>query len=517
MSSFEWTTPTRRRGSRILSPIPHEVYLEIYRYFEPSEKADLADCRTILTNLALVCRFFCAISISRIYRSLEFSGQDGDTHHGQFCASLVKSTEPNGQPVEADIRWAVDVAQFVRECTFKDWLPGPSQIKWAPAFLERNARAVRIMPNVESLHLEFTPITNSLLATVAKLNKTLTTLSIRSCTVEKELTKAQLLGLDSLRLRVVEFYGASSVSRSLAPSTLRLRDLETFRTDSWPFGYFFMKRQHPALRVLELHDVEDIPALFKFLAKCPSITDLTIASLFHKMGAEPRPTSLAPAVLPKVHTIHIPPSFLAFFSGRPLHKVSLVGVEARDNDLLRHPALPLLTLKELVPLIQSTASITELHIPQHAYFVFPVFKHFPNLEVLVLAYDHCNFSIDVIVSSNEVFCEAILALCTKWSGGSPHPLRELRLDFGTSAAADKRPFMLDLQLQLEQLGDPLGTTFPCLTCMSVARFIKWQRWDERAEWHAFVPHRFRDFVRDALARGRPFTDVDDCLAPLDFK
>ncbi|KAF7369428.1 RING-type domain-containing protein [Mycena venus] len=527
MSTFEWTTPTRRKASRALSPIPHEVYLEIYKYFEPSEAANLADCRRHLSNLALVCRFFCAVSISRIYRSLEFSGRDTSTADGHFCQLLLKSTvDSNVQYHGPDVKFAVDIAQFVKECRFKDWVAGSEKItQWSEAFLERNARAVRLMRNIESLHIESTPITKSLITTVSKLNKTLTTLCIRSCTLEGELTKTQLVGLDSLRLRVVEFFGASSVSRSLAPSTLRLRDVESFRTDSWPFGHFFVKRQHPVLRVLELHNVEDLPALFKFLEKCPSITELTIAGIVLKLGAGPMP-SLAPNALPNVHTIHIPASFLPFFSGRPLRKVILAGVEARDwggNDILHHPTLPLLTVKEITPLLQSTASITELHIPQHVYFAFPIFKHLRHLEVLVLTYEHRNFSIEQAITSNELFRAAINALCTKWPLSPSHPpLRELHLDFGTSAAADTRPFMLDLQLQLEMLSaapcaPALGTTFPRLTSASMARFVKWQRWDEYAEWSAFVPHRFRDFVRDALARGRPFTDVDDCLGPLDYK
>lgn len=396
------------------------MYLEIYRYFEPSEKATRADCKTTLSNLALVCRFFCAVSISRIYRSLEFSGRDASSDHGHFCQLMLKSTEPNVKSLGSDVLFAVEIAQFVRECTFKDWLPGSGEISWADALLERNARAVRIMPNVESLHIESSPITNSLLATVSKLNKTLTTLSIRDCMLERELTKKQLLGLDSLRLRVVEFHGASTVSQSLSPSTLRLRDVETFRTDSWPFGYFFVKRQHPALRVLELHDVKDIPALFKFLAKCPTITDLTIASIVLKLG-EPM-SSLVSTALPNVQTIRVPASFLAFFSGRPLQNVSLAGVELRDyvdRQGPYRPILPLLTIDKLMPLVQSTASITELHIHQHIYVVLPIFKHLKHLEVLVIAYDHLNFSTELDVSSNELFCN-VRILFFKSSRHSPH-------------------------------------------------------------------------------------------------
>ncbi|KAJ6452779.1 hypothetical protein C8R45DRAFT_1040057 [Mycena sanguinolenta] len=514
MSSFEWSTPTRRSSTQALSSIPNEVYLEIYGHFEPSEKASLADCKRVLSKLALVCRFFCFLSVSRIYRSLEFSGRDSLSAYGGFCKLLLKISDSSAA-LDPDVRFAVDIAEIVKQCTFKEWLPGADLIPWADAFLDRDARAVRMMPNVESLHIESTPITKSLLATVSKLNKTLKTLSIRSCTLGEKLTKRQLLGLDALRLRSVEFYGSSSMS--LSPSVLRLRDVRTFRTDSWTFGHFFLKRQHPALRVLELHDVEDISALFKFLSKTPSITDLTIASVVRKLGDGTIP-SLAPTALPNVDAIHIPASFLAFFAGRPLHKVSLNAVEWREALEIRdRPTLPLLSARDLMPLIQSTAYITELHIPEHVYMVLPIFKHFQHLELLVLAYDHPNFTANTVISSNDLFRKAIDLLCTKWPVCPSPVLRELRLDFGTSAAADARPFMLNLQLQLGMLTGPLCTAFPRLTSMSAARFVNWQRWDAHSEWHAFVPHRFREFVKDALSRGRPFTDVGDCLTPLDYK
>ncbi|KAF7377189.1 hypothetical protein MSAN_00138400 [Mycena sanguinolenta] len=428
-----------------------------------------------------------------MYRSLEFSGRDSLSAHGAFCKLLLKSSDSNAA-LDSDVQSAVDIAKIVNQCTFKEWLPGPDLIPWADAFLDRDARAVRMMPNVEYLHIDSAPITKSLLATISRLHKTLKTLSIRSCTLDEELTKKQLLGLDSLRLRTVEFYGGSSMS--LSPSVFRLRDLETFRTDSWSF---------------------DISALFKFLSKTPSITDLTIASVVHKLGNGSMP-SLAPIDLPNIGAIRIPASFLTFFAGRPLHRVSLTAVEWREALEIRdHPTLPLLTAGELVPLIKSTASITELHIPQHVYIVLPIFKHFQHLEVLVLVYDHPNFATNTVVSSNDLFREVIDLLCTKWPVCPPPVLQELRLDFGTSAAADARPFMLNLQLQLQMLTGPLCAAFPRLTSMSAARFVKWQRWNAHSEWHAFVPHHFRELVKDALSRGRPFTDVGDCLTPLDYK
>ncbi|KAJ7738656.1 hypothetical protein DFH07DRAFT_840791 [Mycena maculata] len=370
MSHFEWTSPTRRIGSRILSPIPNEVYLEIFSYFEPSEVADHADCKRVLSSLALVCRFFGAVSISRIYRSLEFSGRDVTPGYAPFCRLLVNDTP--------DARFAGEVAQLVRECTFKDWI---SEAGWASNFLDLYLRAVRRMPNVDSFHLESMPITESLICAITKHPETVSTLTIRSCTIETEISAKARKRLNTLTLRTLEYFPAPSATASaeIPPSTLRLRALEAFRTDSWPFGYYFIMRQHPTLRVLELHDVQDLVALFAFLAKSPTLTDLVLPKIMILKAGEPLP-ALAPTALPNIRSLTIPPSLLALFSRRTLSSVSLAGIEERhwDEDVWHVPALPFLAIKELSPLIQSGASLTALHVPAHVYFAFPLHKHLVN-------------------------------------------------------------------------------------------------------------------------------------------
>ncbi|KAJ7083537.1 hypothetical protein C8R44DRAFT_894425 [Mycena epipterygia] len=522
MSDFEWNTPSRRAGSRPLSPIPVELYHEIFKYLQPSEELSAPDSKRVFSKLAPVCRFFCAVSISRIYTSLEFSGTDASPGFASLCRLLTKGANANanasGQTLASNNRFAVEVAKLVTNCTFKDW----TSISCASLYLKRYSEAISQMPNIESFHLESTPITTPLLRAITKLRTptkipcirtTLTTLSIRSCTFDPDITEKDLGDLSSLKLSNFEYFATSSML--LPPARIHVRQLEIFRTDSWAFSDHFVKRKHPILRILELDAVEDLPALFALLAKCPSITELTIHSIFLK-SPDPIPSLPAPA-LPNIHAIKIPPSLLPYFPKRPLRKVSLVGVETRHlpGSLRYNPVLPLLTKKDISPAMHLAASITELHIHEHICFAFPLHKHFQHLEVLVLSYNHPNFSTAITISSAELFRGAIRSICAKWSESPSPPLREFHLDFGETATADGRAFMWDLQLQLDVISSHLCQTFPHLTAVSFARFLKWQRWDEYSEWRVFVPHRFRALVREDLVRRKGFTDVGGCLDALD--
>ncbi|KAJ7100955.1 hypothetical protein B0H15DRAFT_465488 [Mycena belliarum] len=524
MGEFGWITPRRRIGARVLSLIPTEVYLEIFSYLEPSEEASPGDSRRIFTNLAPVCRFFCAHSISRMYRSLEFSGRDASSGSPSFCRLLLKGDSgADSCPAGVDFRFALQVAQSVRECTFRDWLDVPS----ASSFLKYYSKAVGHMPNIVCFHLETTPITLPLIQAIARYKLTATKsairtnlaeLSIHSCILDTSMSERDVVDLSLLALRNVEHFATWDIP----PAIIRVRQLEVFRTDSWDYASYFIKRKHPDLRVLELHRVEDVSAVFAFLTKCPSITELTIGSVFTQ-SLSPLPSLAVPA-LPQIHALHVPPVLLRYFAERPLRKVSLGGAELRVAGPAgcppSFPTLPLLTLQDVLPLKQSTAQITELHVHQHIYFLFLFHKHFKALEVLTLAYHHPNFATVPAISSAARFESAIRAICSRWpSAASPPPLRALHLDFGATDAADLRSFLWDLRLQHELISSVLCTAFPRLTRVAFARFLTWQRGDAQADsaWRAFVPHRFRGFVCDKLARGAPYTDVSGCLAALDFK
>ncbi|KAJ7177053.1 hypothetical protein C8R46DRAFT_48071 [Mycena filopes] len=498
--------------------IPNEVYEKIFKFLDETDEFDATHCMQILSSLARVCRLFFAICIHRIYRRLEFSGSNlaqSKSPYDDFCGLLLHPNDLNGKP-NPHAELATTIASCVKECAFIDWIPGRGSVPstWVTEFLDRNCRAMRRMPNLVSLRLEETLIMKSLLFTISKLKTTLKTLSIRSCPLEAELTRQQLKDLIDLRLRTIEFFGASS----LQPSVLWVGELEVFRTDSWEYGAHFLRRKCCALRVLELHAVEKVDLLFKRLEKCPAIEELVITDISLKLGVL-IPT-LSPGALLKIHTIHVPPSFLPSFAHRRLRKVVLLGTDLRDfigyHEGLFHPPLPHLTATDLAPLFQSAAFITELHIPEHVYFVADLCKALKHLEVLVLSYAHPNYPTIPIVARTDLFRDTIHKLCTKWP---PAPtLRELRLFFGADAGVDARPFMWDLQLQHQQLTGPvMSTAFPRLTTACVAaRFVTWQRADDDTPWRAFVPHEFHGFVKNALASGRTHTDFGGCFEPFEF-
>ncbi|KAJ7930348.1 hypothetical protein B0H13DRAFT_2309585 [Mycena leptocephala] len=129
---------------------------------------------------------------------------------------------------------------------------------------------------------------------------------------------------------------------------------------------------------------------FAFLEKCPSLTDFTVATLAHA-SRDPTPT-LLPSSLPHLRTLksHLP---------------SCRASPAARCALATHPVLPLLTPKDLAPVVQMGATITELRIHAHMHFAFPIHKHLLRLEVLGLAYVHPNSSVAPAVSTVELFRE----------------------------------------------------------------------------------------------------------------
>ncbi|KAJ7227623.1 hypothetical protein C8J57DRAFT_200782 [Mycena rebaudengoi] len=395
MANFKYSTPDRRIGSRTLSFLPTEIYMEIINYFQPSERTSVGECKRVLSNLARVCRFFCAVALRKMYQTLEFSGDmyspTTEPSYSPFCATLNKTSIKGDNSVhpDSDVRFAVEVSQFVRACVFADWSMEGSQRRWSSPFLENFSNAILRMPHLESIRLERTALTQQLIRAIAKSQK-LKTLCIRSCTLDPALISPKFAGISSLELSTLEYFDSPALG--VEPSMIRLQQLEVFRTDSPKFGQYFLKRDHPHLHTLELRIVEDLELLYSFLARTPSITELAINSIVAKSGGPP-PT-LPPSALSNIHTVHVSLSFLGHFQKRPLRKVSLNTGQFRNwsSEVLFAPALPLTTMDDLAPLIRSASSITELNIPQHIYFVFPLHKHTKNLEALALAYDHPNYT-----------------------------------------------------------------------------------------------------------------------------
>ncbi|KAJ7647942.1 hypothetical protein FB45DRAFT_1052348 [Roridomyces roridus] len=520
MGSFEWTSPTRRIGRRELSPIPNEVYLEIFSYFEPTEAGSREDCKKVLSNLALVCRFFGAFAISHIYHTVVFSGHDRSPGLVPFCRGLVNDDSGPSS------RLSRDVAEFVREVVFKDWI-GRDEGVWG-AFLSLYLNAVRKLPSVESIHLESTPISKTLILAVTKSFKKIPlpdkdsstggALSIRSCAIHADISAKEERQLNSLRLSHLEYI---SCSGDLPPKIMFLQNVETFRTDSWPFSDHFLRKKHPDLRVLELHNVESTcdSVLFKFLSQSPSITDLII----HCISINPQfpipADALRPNSLPKLTTLTIPPTLLKHFGRPTLRTVSLSGREMRqwNGDVYHNPVLPLFTAKELAPLLLARSTLTELNIHDHMYSALPEFhKRFPQLRVLLLDYTHVNFSSSEgpPLYTAESFRAEVERIGARW-GAAPAPLQlcEFRIHIGSGSVIEMHPFLWDLPFQRSLIVSALATPSraPLLTRVSFAKWIVWERWDAHTEgagsWRPWVPCEMREFVKTKLEKGAMIVDV----------
>ena len=111
---YIYLAPGRCTGTKKLPLIPNDVYFEIFDHIQPSDEIAVAEHKHVSSNLTLVCCFFCAVLLPRIFKSLKFSGhphKKSDTPgYALFCRALIRGKEP-----------ARSLALHVKECTFSQW------------------------------------------------------------------------------------------------------------------------------------------------------------------------------------------------------------------------------------------------------------------------------------------------------------------------------------------------------------------------------------------------------------
>ncbi|CAK5276679.1 unnamed protein product [Mycena citricolor] len=380
---IEWSTPARRSGHRSLSLIPNEVYLEIFAYLEPRDgygTLDASQSNQTFVNLSRVCRFFCAASLTALYRRVRFSARNEDhttrtrgMNPDALCALLVRrpprdAMDTFGRSSASEIEWAKMIASWVRECVFDGWAEPRGRIPYAHLFLERNWRAMRSMSGLTALTLRSTPVTKALLRTLSALSGTLKRLSLRACAFKIVLTDKQIQWLDSLRLDVLEVFETFESWEDIPLEAIRLKDVVEFRTDSWPYAEHFLKSSYSRLRCLELHDVSDIPLLLRFLEKTPTLHALTVQSIMTDHSETPR-VELDSETLPQLDALTVPPMLLQVLSRGTVRTLSLLGEESHlyDEEIGFFPTLRALTETDLASLFRSEApaaqSLSELDQP----------------------------------------------------------------------------------------------------------------------------------------------------------
>lgn len=368
-----FAAPVRLAGKTPLNPIPNEIYVEIFDYFTPTSRivglTEEADYKRTLSNLALVCRFFCAIALPRIFKSLRFSGTSNidptaEPSHASLCRGIIKGQEP-----------ATSLSRYVKECTFTSWTKDP---KWVyDGFLGMYGQALGRMSNLQSLTLKRMEIDKRFLKTICGL-KGVQSLEMDLCGFLDDVTTTSIQKLTSLKLKNFLYkhkpLSAEDIILAIFSRIICTSSLERLHLKYWPVARQILALfdKDSALVELVLEKAEADPILWKVLELSRAIKVLRI---FKFDLLDPGSSPLSPSSMPQLCVLEAP-SQLAFtlVPGRPLHTVIIPASE--NSDVLGIQQLRL-----------STVPIRVLHISVESYFDVP-FDELRQLEVLQLFYNH---------------------------------------------------------------------------------------------------------------------------------
>jgi hypothetical protein len=360
--------PDRRREDHSALPfIANEIYLEIFDYFVPSQHVfSEAECRSILANLALVCRFFCAVSLPRIFKTITFT-PNGNTNFGgqsDWCKKVINNHKS-----------AISLAAYVKTCRFSDWGPPPRFGVWVySACLTQRTEAFSRFQNLESLYLTEVSITQPFfLYVVAK--DTLKSVSIIDCEFkpperEWDLSRFQPRWSTIHIARSLPYTGSYTGPLSILASS---PNLQTYDVDDDDLADAIFSRpvQFDKLRELFVRKPDTLEA---FLDRTPSIETL------HWMpGPNTTSHSLTHKSLPCIQ------------------EVSCTTINDHLlSELITKPSLQRIRLSRSVnggadnqviwELLQRAGrSVRLLAIPIHVYSCAPLYTKFPVLDKLEIS------------------------------------------------------------------------------------------------------------------------------------
>jgi hypothetical protein len=375
--------PERRIGDKVLPLIANEVYLAIFDHFEPLDNTDStewAEYRTTLSNLALVCRFFCAASLPRIFRSKEYSG----LAHGKLTPSYMKFC----RELVAGDETASYLGQHVKECTVTHWMQAVEEGQWVFAnFLKVYVKSITRLVNLETLRLHDTPIDLKFLVGLGALEN-LRSLSISRCEFQS-LTKDDKCSTRPLRLTHFELRSPRNdallapLSQIIVSSCLR-----TLHTDNWSFLRAVMSRTVDfSLETLAIPIyTPEVVHLRDFLDKTPSIIELSVINILSTGSYNQLPypmLDLASSSLPRLSRLECPTCLISdLVPGRPLKSIRInsrvLDRSQSREDVWRDEKRTLSVLK------RSTAPITTLRVSGDVYTTASFDQIFPQLDTLIL-------------------------------------------------------------------------------------------------------------------------------------
>jgi hypothetical protein len=369
-ADISFTDPERRNANINLPYIPQDVYLAIFDQIQRDEHGDDRNYKLLLINLTLVCRFFNAVFVPRLFESIRVlqntRGKGPDPRAISFCKHLTNDRDP-----------ARTLGLHVRSCTLGSL--GPRNLKFA-----QHSKAISRLVNLRSLSLSGIIITSTLFEAISALEH-LTSLSISHSQLSPDLDAIPNLTLHLTSFTFVDTFSSSQFSGRLArlvacPS---VRVLHTGCVDflrafmSQPIEFGLEELTFPLTGYA-------IPDLVQFLNRTPTIT--TLSFLLYSWETPVSFNGLLPSALPRLKILHCPSCLAAdFIPGRPLKRINLDAPAIPTQAGVGFAETSLGDGYRLFSMLrQSTAAIEMLHVPVDVYNVASFGDNFPALRILHL-------------------------------------------------------------------------------------------------------------------------------------
>ncbi|KDR79321.1 hypothetical protein GALMADRAFT_1233719 [Galerina marginata CBS 339.88] len=473
MAVLHWSSPVRKSGTRTLSQIPNEIYLEIFQHVRstnptswthPSVKRDLS-------SLALVCRFFGSVTLPWIFEALEF---DGDTkrnssayqNYASFCRSILKREST-----------ARTMAQHVKKCAFASWgLKEDMSHNWCiQEFLSLYSRSMREMTNIQELSLVSTPITKDAIKAMPTLQR-LETLVLRDCVLADDVTDKHLQKLSSLRLKSLT---VTSKTRDEEDPVDRLWDhidfsaLMNLSTTSLPSLQKLVERQgNLLLEKLDVIEIDDAVLLSQIFSKTPALRSLRtrfqtpFASSSFKLDSK---------ALPRLQRVEAPLSLLQIIV--PKRPVSSIVFWPSPND-------------------------------SPFYLKIPLWKYFPDLRTLEVR-------IDIKVGPKGIPVELLTQKAISellWAWPKQPQLQTLILGHDVNIYLR---YSLDLVMLHKWISEIIWPKIPTLRKCQFGKFVEWSFCEAASKWKpTILPHTYT-IILDSLKSGRiGYSDYDGYIEGL---
>ncbi|OAX39704.1 hypothetical protein K503DRAFT_799426 [Rhizopogon vinicolor AM-OR11-026] len=257
---FSWSTPLRRNGQTDLPLIPNEIYLAIFECIAPSGQPLSEQDIETFSALALVCRFFCAVMLPRVFERVVFFGNTTSNRMKAFrkttwARQIVVNTEP-----------AKSVALYVKECHFKDWCAPKEMQQFLFPFSTLYCRAMACMTNIRKVEFCRSFVKNEHWETMAAL-KQLDCLQFWYCSFIEDPPDREL------SVRTVKLFGSptSFILRPIATSTLR-----TLETDELAAVLKIVTARQLVIENFVLHrEVFEMKLLLQVFEQLPGLESIT--------------------------------------------------------------------------------------------------------------------------------------------------------------------------------------------------------------------------------------------------